>query len=372
MGRGGGFHRYATSLVRALHAAADNHEYVLFVNRSAQSLFPAGGRFEKVVVPLPPQRQVWPFRIVWQQLLLPLYVRRFRLELVHYPFDTATILPGCPYVVTMHDLIADVHYPTRFPGSISRIKSAYLLRAKRLAARRAAAVICPSEATAKDVVKHYGVARERITVIPEAPAHQFVEAAQGERDRNNGSPAYVLSVVSLSTHKNVETLVRAFARARASYGFPHELCIVGMPGTGSRRIRRFLAHAVPSDVPVRYMGYLEESALAKMYREAALLAYIPWVEGFGLPPLEAMALGVPVVASNVSSLPEVCGSAALLVPPGDVDAVAEAIGRVLTDETVAKRLSDAGRCHAGKFSWAQVARETRALYQRVATTTACP
>ena len=366
MGRGGGFHRYATSLVQGLFELEDDHQYILFVNRLGGDFFPSGKRFTKVVVSLPPRRKVWPFRILWQQVLLPTYIRRLRLDTIHFPFDTATFFPGVRYVVTIHDLIADTFYPVHFPGSISRAKSTYLFRAKRSAAARAAAVICPSRATAEGVVRHYDVPEEKITVIPEAPGNRYLAVGDTTASPINTDRPYALSVVSLSPHKNIEILVQAFARARTLYGLPHELRIVGMPGTSGRRIGRYLSNGVPNDVRVHYLGFVEESTLAAMYRDASLLVYIPWVEGFGLPPLEAMAVGLPVVASNVSSLPEVCGDAALLVPPGDVDAVAHAIGRVLTDSTVAQRLSEAGRCHAKGFSWSKAAVETRAIYERIA------
>ena len=94
MGRGGGFHRYATRLVQGLFELEDDHQYILFVNRLGGDFFPSGKRFTKVVVPLPPHRRVWPFRILWQQVLLPTYIRRLRLDTIHFPFDTATFFPG--------------------------------------------------------------------------------------------------------------------------------------------------------------------------------------------------------------------------------------------------------------------------------------
>ncbi len=366
MGRGGGFHRYATSLVQGLFELEDDHQYILFVNRVGGDFVPSGKRFTKVVVPLPPHRRVWPFRILWQQVLLPTYIRRHRLDTMHFPFDTATFFPGVRYVVTIHDLIADTFYPIHFPGFISRAKSTYLFRAKRSAAARAAAVICPSRATAEHVVRRYDVSEEKITVIPEAPGNRYLAVGDTAASPINTDRPYALSVVSLSPHKNIEILVQAFARARTLYDIPHELRIVGMPGTGARHVGRFLSNGVPNGVPVHYLGFVDESSLADLYRGASLLVYIPLVEGFGLPPLEAMAAGLPVVASNVSSVPEVCGDAALLVPPGDVDAIAHAIGRVLTDSTVAQKLSEAGRCHARGFSWSRAAVETRAIYERIA------
>jgi alpha-1,3-rhamnosyl/mannosyltransferase len=170
-------------------------------------------------------------------------------------------------------------------------------------------------------------------------------------------------VVSLSPHKNVAGLLEAFRVARERFGIPHELHLVGMPGTGAGRVQRSLADAMASGLPVRALGFVDDATLRAEYEGASLLAFVPLVEGFGLPPLEAMALGVPVVASAVSSVPEVCGDAALLVEPRDASAVAVAMGRALTEPALAERLRCTGRARAGLFTWEATARATREVYE---------
>ncbi len=136
--------------------------------------------------------------------------------MVHFPMDTASLVLGRPSVVTIHDLISDVHYPARWPGTVSRLKAWYLFRLKRASARRAGCVIAPSQATAHDIARHYEVSSPRVTVVPEA-AHRMFSAngsTNDDRTRATGEPPYVLSVVSLSPHKNVITLLDAFARGR--------------------------------------------------------------------------------------------------------------------------------------------------------------
>jgi glycosyltransferase involved in cell wall biosynthesis len=173
-------------------------------------------------------------------------------------------------------------------------------------------------------------------------------------------------VLSLSPHKNVAGLLQAFRIARERFALPHELHLVGMPGTGARRVRAALDRAAADGLPVRALGYLDEAALWSEYAAAALFAFVPLVEGFGLPVLEAMAHGVPVVASRVSSLPETCGDAALLVEPDDAAGVAQAIGSVLADPRVAARLAQAGRARVRDFTWELTARATRAVYEAAA------
>ena len=362
VGRGGGFHRYATGLIAALEELDDGHQYVLFVNRLNKGSFPSGGRFTQVVVPLPPQRTLWPFRLLWQHLCLPVVGRVLRLDIMHYPMDVASALPGRPYVVTVHDVIADVFYPAHYPGAVSRLKAQYLFRSKRRSARKARRVICPSQATAEQICAAYGVDRANVTVLPEAPAPHF--SAPCEPSQTGASHKYILSVVSLSHHKNVESLIQAFARARKKFGIPHELRIIGMRGVGWQKIEPYLFNQLARGLPVYYLGYVDEDRLARAYRGASLFVFVPYVEGFGLPPLEAMATGVPVIASQVPSLIAVCGDAALMVPPDDVEAIAEAIGSVLQDPPRGRDLKEAGLRRARAFSWTKTAADTQAVYEQ--------
>ena len=361
-GRGGGFHRYATGLVNGLRDLGTGDEYVLFTNWLSASMFPCGGAVSQVVVRLPPQRMLWPFRLAWQHALLPVLARRHRLDLMHFPMDTASFRVGLPYVVTTNDVIADVYYPEHYPGSVNPLKARYLFTAKRRSARRARRVICPSEATAREVSRHYGVAPDLITIVPDGVDHGLFAR---DRTQPPDVPPYVLSVVSLSPHKNVETLIRAFALARQRYRLPHELRLIGMAGTDASPVTRAIQRAIEDGVPVRHLGFVDEQTLALAFAGASLFVFLSHVEGFGLPPLEAMASGAPVIASNVSSIPEVCGDAAWLISPDDVDAAAEAIAQVLTTPQLASRLAAAGRERARTFSWTETARRTREVYVRV-------
>jgi len=217
------------------------------------------------------------------------------------------------------------------------------------------------------VRRHYGVPRLGIRVFPtgiddslaDRPARRRSDARPRERP-------YILSVASLSPHKNASGLLEAFRIARERYALPHELHLVGMPGTGADLVARRLAAAAAAGLPVRAVGYVDEETLRAEYEDASLLVFVPLVEGFGLPPLEAMACGVPVVASNTSAVPEVCGDAALLVDPEDPGAVAEAMGRVLMDPALAARLRAAGLARAARFTWEAAALATRDTYECVA------
>jgi glycosyltransferase involved in cell wall biosynthesis len=137
-----------------------------------------------------------------------------------------------------------------------------------------------------------------------------------------------------------------------------------MAGTDASPVAAAIHRAVEAGVPIRYLGFVPEPVLADAYRRASLFVFLSHIEGFGLPPLEAMAAGIPVVCSNVSSLPEVCGDAARLVPPLDVDAAADAIGEVLRDAKLSAQLASAGQARARRFSWDETARRTYDVYVR--------
>jgi glycosyltransferase involved in cell wall biosynthesis len=361
-GRGGGFARYTTGLVNALRDLGTADQYVLFTNRLNSWMFPSDENVTQVVIPLPPQRTVWPFRLAWQHALLPLLVRGYGLDLMHFPMDIAPLRIGVPYVVTTNDLIADTYYPAHYPGAVSPLKARYLFLSKRRSAQRAQHVICPSRATANDVTRHYGVPPEAISVVWDG----VDEARFGtERPCRSERTPYVLSVVSLSPHKNIETLIAAFSLARKRFRLPHELHLIGMPGTGASPVTRAIQRAIEAGVPIRYLGFVAAEVLAAAYVDASLFAFLSHVEGFGLPLLEAMASGTPVVASNASSIPEICGEAARLVSPNDVEESADAIGQVLTTPSQSSRLSAAGRERAKQFSWARTARGTHEVYCRI-------
>ncbi len=362
-GRGPGFYRYTTALIPALGRLDDRHQYLLFVNRANAGLFPNSGKFRQIMVRLPADRRVWPFRLLWQHAALPLRARRERLELLHFPMDTASLAPGLPYVATVNDIITDVYYPRAHPGTVSPLRARYFFYARRQTVRGAARVLCPSWATAGQLVEHYGADPARIAVTPYGvDTERFTPRPP---DPAPSGPPYVLCVASLSRHKNLSGAIAAYAAARERVNLPHELWVAGMPGTGAAEVLRGISGEA-ARLPIRYLGLVPEDRLPGLYAGASALLFLSFVEGFGLPPLEAMASGVPVVASNASSLPEVCGEAALLVPPNDTEAGAAALARAINDRDLRDRLVAAGLRRAKEFSWERTAKLTCEAYEAAA------
>ena len=298
-------------------------------------------------------------------------VRRLRrapglLHLTHH--HTARYGPalGRPYVVTAHDLIRWFDL-TREEPFIARPRglARAALRRDYQGIARAAHVVVPSEATRRDVLRHLRVPAERVTVVPEAVDHTRFRPVP---PRPVPWP-YVLSVGSDHPRKNLDAVLRAFALLKAR---PEHVALrlvkVGEPGDGEapfgERTQRLLRE-LGLEREVVLTGRVPDADLPSWYAGAACLLMPSWTEGFGLPPLEAMACGTPPVVSSAGALPEVVGDAGIVVAPDDVAALATAADRLLCDDVLRAALRRRGLLRAAGFTWERVARETLAVYEGV-------
>ncbi|HEV8572111.1 MAG TPA: glycosyltransferase family 1 protein [Actinomycetota bacterium] len=283
------------------------------------------------------------------------------MDLVHAPSPVALPPPGPGQrlVVTVHDLAFRV-YPRLFPAVWRNLFRAGVRRA----ARNADALITVSEHTARDLVRFTRADPNRVHVVPLAAALPDAGADPGDVvDRLKVPRPYLLFVGVLEPRKNLVRLVRAYRRAALAGGLHHALVLAGPMGWHARPLLREVATPGPGEVVLT--GRVGARELDALYRGASAFAYPSLYEGFGLPVLEAMVRGVPVVTSAISSLPEVTGDAALLVEPRSTGQLAEAIERVLAEEDLAARLSAAGRARASAFSWERTARMTLQVYEKV-------
>jgi glycosyltransferase involved in cell wall biosynthesis len=265
--------------------------------------------------------------------------------------------PGQRLVVTVHDLAFE-HFPQLFPTSWR-----WLYRAGvRAAVRRADAIITPSRSTAEDLVSRTAAKPDRIHVVPLAAALDLGDADVGATLARLKVPGpYVLFVGTLEPRKNLVRLVRAYRRVAAS-GLPHALVLAGGMGWHGSELLRELALAGAGEIVLT--GELSRAELDALYRGATCFAYPSLYEGFGLPVLEAMARGIPVVTSAGSSLPEVTGDDAVAVDPRSVADIADAIRRVLSDSALAADLAARGHRRASTFSWEETARRTLQVYEK--------
>ncbi|MEX2314781.1 MAG: glycosyltransferase family 1 protein, partial [Thermomicrobiales bacterium] len=358
--RQAGVSRYTEALARELPLVGPDEEYVIFTGprrpSAARGIDPG---IEWVHARLPTARP--EARILWEQTVGATIARRYRLDLIHAPVNVTPLVTGSPRVVTIHDLAFHL-YPEQYPGP----KQRYLRLMTRLSVRRAARVIAVSEATRQDVIRLYGARPEMVVMVPNGVTDDYrpLPAEQVEAFRaTQGLPErFILFVGTLQPRKNLETLLRAYAQVADETGW--ELVVAGAAGWSYAPIFE-TARALGLAERVRFAGYVAGEDLPLWYNAAGMFVYPALYEGFGLPLLEAMACGTPVIAANTSSLPEVVGEAGLLVDPRDVAALADAIRRLAGSETLRAELGERGRQQATAYSWRRTAEETLAVYRDV-------
>jgi glycosyltransferase involved in cell wall biosynthesis len=300
-----------------------------------------------------------------EQFKIPWALKREGVTLFHAPHYVLPPLVQCRSVVTIHDVI-HLMFPQYLPN---RVAFSYAKWSITQAAQRATRVMTVSESSKRDILRFVDTEPDKIDVIYNAYDERFAMEPREEdvvrvRERYQLTDEFVLYAGNVKPHKNLERLIDAFALVRQR-GLDHlKLVLIGDEISKYTALRRAV-HQHQLHKYVRFLGYLPEDTLAVMYRLAGVFVFPSLYEGFGLPPLEAMASGTPVVTSNVSSLPEVAGDAAVLVDPYDPQAIAEGIYRVLTDEKLRRDMVHKGIARAGQFSWEQSVRRIRQIYGEV-------
>jgi glycosyltransferase involved in cell wall biosynthesis len=297
-----------------------------------------------------------------QQWAVPRLLARLRADLYHSPYYLMPYWLGLPTVLTVHDLI-----PLLLPRQ-STWQARLLFRwALSLALQASHRVIVVSGSTAQDLQRYFRVPAEQVSIIPEAPDPAFHPRPLAEVEavrRKYGLPdSFVLYVGSNKPHKNLPCLIEAWSQV-TKYGTRTTLVIAGVwdPRYPEPRL---LAERLGLQ-NVRWLGPVPEADLPALYSAATLFVFPSLYEGFGLPVLEAMACGVPVIGSNTSSLPEVAGDAALLVDPTDAQSRAAAIAGLLEDESRREEMREKGLQQAARFSWDRTATMTLEMYREVA------
>ena len=354
-GKMGGLEIYARRLTESLSRRNDIL-LTLLLPRSEAHAWTELGR----VLPLPvdPRRRTQWVRA--DHVHVPRAAARVGADVLHSLASTGPLAGRTPRVVTVHDL----HYRTQ-PEAHFGLRGLGMRVLVPAAARRSRRIVVPSSATAADVERLLGVARERIDVIPEAPGHPPRPAARSRAEVRGELGAMddplLLTVSAKRPHKNLARLIRAVARLE-----PGRRPLLVMPGyaTPYECELRTLAEELGVAEHMRFLGWLSDQELEDLYRSADAFVFPSLSEGFGLPVLEAMARGVPVATSGRTSLAEVAGEAALLFDPDDEGSIADAIDRLLHEEGLSARLAGAGLGRAARFTWDAAAELTVASYRR--------
>jgi glycosyltransferase involved in cell wall biosynthesis len=302
---------------------------------------------------------------IGEQVRVPLTLWREGVRLVHEPHYVLPPLTRCRSVVTIHDCI-HLMFPQYLP---SRAGYYYARGSMWTATRQASRILTVSEASKRDILRFFDIPADKVQVVYNAIDERFLTppdeaTTERVRQRYQLDRPFVLYVGNIKPHKNLERLIDAFGRARTQGPDGLTLVIIGDEVSKYPSLRQ-MVHRHKLDKHVRFLGFQPQETLASFYRLAGAFAFPSLYEGFGLPPLEAMACGTPVITSNVSSLPEVAGDAALLVDPYDVEALAQAMVRVFSDDTLRVRLSSLGRLRARQFSWAESVARIHAVYMDV-------
>jgi glycosyltransferase involved in cell wall biosynthesis len=355
-----GIGTYIRNIVRQLARFDRQTEYILICGDRDRDLgLSLGDNFRVEVDSSKPYS-------VREQLTVPWTLVRTRASIFHEPHYVLPPLTHCRSVVTIHDCI-HLRFPQYLP---KRGALAYARAQMGAAASRSNRILTVSEASKRDILEFFKVAPEKITVIYNGIDEQFAteppeDKMRAVEERYQLQGEFALYVGNVKPHKNVERLLDAFHLVRQSGLHDLKLVVIGDDISKYAALRRAV-HRYNLHKYVRFLGFLPDETLAVVYRLAAVFVFPSLYEGFGLPPLEAMACGTPVVTSNVSSLPEVMGDAALLVDPYSAEAIADAMRRVLTDTALRSDLSARGLARAGEFSWERSARRVREIYDEVA------
>ncbi|HEX6293212.1 MAG TPA: glycosyltransferase family 1 protein [Herpetosiphonaceae bacterium] len=350
-----GTEHYTWELLQALGEVDRHNRYLLYCNGLPQ-----------VVPPLPPSfvlRSI-PLPRAWSHGRLSLEMLLHAPDLLFVPAHALPIVPPRRSVVTIHDL-GFLHHPEAH----TRVQRIYYRLFTRLSARRATRIIAISEATKRDLQRFYGTPAEKIAVIYHGVHARFKPIADRAlldqvQQRYGIAQPYLLFVSTIQPRKNVSRLIEAFAQARALLGAAQMplLVLAGKRGWMTEQIERRADDLGVAD-QVRFVGYVHDADLPALLSGALAYLMVSLYEGFGMTVLEAQACGTPVIASNVSSLPEVVGDAGLLVDPYDVVSMRDAIVRLVQDANLRAELRERGLHHAVDWTWERTARQTLAVLE---------
>jgi len=345
-----GLGRYVQKLIENLEKTDKKNKYAIFLRQENWDEYqPVNPNFKKILAD-------YKWYSLKEQILMPLSVRRARLDLVHFPHFNVPLFCPTPFVVTIHDLILK-KFPTRRASALGPIRYQLKNLAYQVvissALKRARKIIAVSDYTKKDILKYFKIRPEKIEVIYEGAPNQMADI--GRRP----SKPYLLYVGNAYPHKNLERLILAFEKL--SKEMTLKLILVGEIDYFYRRLKKQFAHLEN----VILTDFVSDEEMAALYQNASCYVFPSLCEGFGLPPLEAMAAGLPVVSSSSTCLPEVLGRAAAYFNPKDTEEIAQRIKQVLKDKKLQEKLISLGFEKIKEYSWQKMGRRTLEIYRSV-------
>lgn len=358
---GKGLGRYTQEVVDNIIKLDQDNEYVIFLRRENFSAFQGNGlRVKKALADI-------KWYSLAEQLIFPFYIWRERLDLMHFPHFNAPIFCPVKFIVTIHDLILikfSTQRATTLGPVIYKIKNFFYKIVIFLAIKRAKKILAVSEFTKNDIIKQFKVDQKKIIVTYEGVAElRPVNPSLPPFERGAGglSQPYLLYVGNAYPHKNLEGLIKVYTQINKS--LPDlKLILVGKEDYFYSRLKQYGKNFSNNII---FSGYVPDGELKALYLQAILYVFPSFYEGFGLPPLEAMAHGLPVVSSNKTCLPEILGQAALYFNPADETDMKDKIEQALADEKLRAELINRGYEQVKKYSWKDCAEKTLAVYKKV-------
>lgn len=361
-----GVERVAYNLLSSLLKIDDQNEYVIFAGKKKY----INDFLTKKNVLYVECKQLTGNRMLkhfWEQVILPRCVKKYKCDVLFNPINTAPVFGIKKSVMFLCDVSFFIN-PKWFSRSFRYIYRAII----PMAAKKAAAIITISNSSRDDIVKYLNVERSKVNKIYPAIDEKFIKNKLGNEIllwQEDDIVPYILFAGSMDPRKNLGNLINAYIKLKKEKNIKHKLVIVGAKNTNFSKL--FIEDSPVINSDIIFTGYVNDNELKSLYCNADLFIYPSYYEGFGLPPLEAMACGCPVVVSNMSSLPEVCGDAAIYIDPYDIDSIMDGMYKVLSDEKLRKTLFSKGLDRIKIFNWDRCAEKVLEIFKEVMNNEAC-
>lgn len=363
---GKGLGRYTEKLIKNLEKIDFQNQYFIFLRKENWKDYnPQNPNFRKVLADL-------PWYTVEEQIFMPRIISKHKIDLMHFPHFNVPIFYFGDFVVTIHDLILlkfSTKKATTLGPILYKIKYLGYKRVITRAIKKAKKVITVSNFTKNEIATYFNLNPEKISVTYEAcDGIEYGQLSLPESRfllNHKIVKPYILYVGNAYPHKNLEKLLEVFKKLKNNSKFNFQLVLVGRPDYFYQRLEKQAQElGLLKNNSVVFFGFASQKDLAHLYRKASLYIFPSFIEGFGLPALEAMSYGLPVVASGTSSLPEILDDAALFFDPKDNKDMISVITKVLNDQNLRKKMVQKGYEQVKKFSWEKCARETLVTYHK--------
>ncbi|MBF0327721.1 MAG: glycosyltransferase family 4 protein [Nitrospirae bacterium] len=344
--KAGGLETVLRNLLAAIAKIDNKNEYYLFTNSECSGTFETGRIINEVKCPV--SGACRPCKHIWEQTIFPWWLKKYKIDVLLSPGNVAPLYSPCPSVSIINDAIPFIR-----PESFGLVEKIMLRILFRLTAMRSAAILTLSESAKREIVLHLGVKSKKVQAVYLAAEERFfpsIDNLDEVLNRHGIRKPYLICVASSRPYKNVGGLVRAFALLKERHSIPHQLVIIGLAGSAHTELLN-IADVLIANSDIIFTGHVKDDELPKLYSGAIASVYPSFYEGFGLPLLESMACGTPVVSSNAASLPEVLGDAGILFDPHDIKLMSEAIFSVISDEGLRNVLREKGFERVKTFSW---------------------